>query len=282
MRIAEYEEIFFKVLMWLAFLLMAGTLLFIIGTIALKGIPAMNWDMVTKSAKGGFYLGKEGGVLHAIAGSFCIAGGAGIISIFISVPLVIFLNVYLNKKSVFSSVTRFFMEILTGVPSIVIGTICFTFMMYIGMRASLLGGIIAITILITPVMCRSLDEIASQVPEELMTATFALGSTKYEAGFIVFFRQIVPGIVSSFLLAFGRGIGDAAAVLFTAGFTDNMPSSLFEPVASLSLAIFFQLEMPIEAVRQRAYASALILTFIILIISILSRMIAARYRKFKV
>lgn len=276
------EEAVFKVIMWGAFMLVLAVLALIIGSVAWKGLSAMSLDMLTKTANGGFYLGKDGGILHAILGSFMIAGGAGVIALLFSVPVVVYLNVYLPHGSPFASATRFFLDVMSGLPSIVCGTFCFTLMMYFGIRASLLGGIIAIAIIITPVMCRGLDEIARQVPKELIDATLALGSTRFEVGFRVFTRQIFSGTVSSFLLAFGRGIGDAAAVLFTAGFTDNIPDSLFKPAATLPLAIFFQLEMPIEEVRQRAYASALVLMVIILCISILSRLLASRYRKFKV
>ncbi|MEJ5239561.1 MAG: hypothetical protein WHT82_14475, partial [Limisphaera sp.] len=82
--------------------------------------------------------------------------------------------------------------------------------------------------------------------------------------------------------AFGRGIGDAASVLFTAGYTDHIPSSLFEPAASLPLAVFFQLGTPFPAVQQRAYASALVLTIIILFISFLSRWLVSFFNKYLV
>ena len=89
-------------------------------------------------------------------------------------------------------------------------------------------------------------------------------------------RQALPGIITGTLLAFGRGIGDAAAVLFTAGYTDRLPTSLMRPVASLPLAVFFQLGTPYPEVRQRAYAAALILTIIVLGVSLGSRLLAAR------
>jgi phosphate transport system permease protein len=85
--------------------------------------------------------------------------------------------------------------------------------------------------------------------------------------------------VTAVLLAFSRGIGDAASVLFTAGYTDRLPESLFEPVASLPLAVFFQLGMPYPEVQARAYTSALILLLIVLALSIASRYLAKRFRK---
>jgi phosphate transport system permease protein len=89
-------------------------------------------------------------------------------------------------------------------------------------------------------------------------------------------RQTVPGLLTASLLAFGRGIGDAASVLFTAGYTDRLPTSLLRPVASLPLAVFFQLGTPVPEVQERAYASALVLTIIILTISLLARLLARR------
>jgi phosphate transport system permease protein len=90
----------------------------------------------------------------------------------------------------------------------------------------------------------------------------------------------MPGIVTASLLAFGRGIGDAASVLFTAGYTDRIPTSLLSPTASLPLAIFFQLGTPYPEVQNRAYASALILTIIVLVISLGSRLLSARLSRF--
>jgi len=92
-------------------------------------------------------------------------------------------------------------------------------------------------------------------------------------------RQMLPGIVTAILLAFGRGIGDAASVLFTAGYTDRMPTSLLRPVASLPLAVYFQLSMPYPEVQKRAYAAALILTLIVLAVSLGSRWLAGRLNR---
>ena len=89
-------------------------------------------------------------------------------------------------------------------------------------------------------------------------------------------RQTVPGLLTAMLLALGRGIGDAASVLFTAGYTDRLPTSLLRPVASLPLAVFFQLGTPVPEVQKRAYASALVLTAIVLIISLIARLLTRR------
>jgi len=113
----------------------------------------------------------------------------------------------------------------------------------------------------------------------LSAASYALGATKLETATRVIFKQALPGILTATLIAFGRGIGDAASVLFTAGFTDSLPYSLFKPVATLPLAIFFQLGTPFPEVQQRGYASALVLTIIILLISIVSRALSKKFTR---
>jgi phosphate transport system permease protein len=155
-------------------------------------------------------------------------------------------------------------------------------MLSLGLRASLLGGIIALALLELPIMTRAMDEIIRLMPADLKQASLALGSTRLETAIHVVTRQMLPGILTAILLAFGRGIGDAASVLFTAGYTDRIPTSLMRPVASLPLAVFFQLGTPFPEVQQRAYASALILTVIVLTISLGSRWVAARMGKYSV
>jgi phosphate transport system permease protein len=125
-----------------------------------------------------------------------------------------------------------------------------------------------------------MDEVIRMMPQELEQATLALGSTRLEMALHVVTRQMLPGIITAILLAFGRGIGDAASVLFTAGYTDRMPTSLLRPTASLPLAVFFQLSMPYPEVQKRAYAAALILTFIVLAVSLGSRWVSSRLSKF--
>ena len=128
---------------------------------------------------------------------------------------------------------------------------------------------------------RSFDEVARLLSRDLPEALLALGATKYEM-VKVLIRQLMPGLITAVLLSVGRGIGDAATVLFTAGYTDNIPASLGQPAATLPLSIFFQLGSPVEEVQNRAYASAVILTVIILILSFVSRYFSAKYFKNKI
>jgi phosphate transport system permease protein len=280
MRRRKFEEYFFRLLMLLATIVVAGSFFLIVGTIFYKGAPYMNLDMLTKTPGGGFYIGKEGGVLNAIIGSIYVAGGATILGLLISVPVAIFINMYMDGKKFLSNTLRMAYDVLFGIPSIVYGAFGFLIMVYFGVRASLLGGIIAVTLLVIPILVRTLDEVIRTVPLELRDAALSLGATRWEMAKVVL-RQIRPGIFTAILLSFGRAIGDVASVLFTAGFSDNIPTSLHQPAATLPLAIFFQLGSPVEEVQGRGYASALILTIIVLVITVLSEILIKKFSKHK-
>lgn len=277
----KIEEKFFMGLMIISTLTIVGSLLAVIIVVVLKGLPALSISMITQTPKGGYYLGKEGGILNAIIGSLCLAPGAIILALPISLSIALFLQREYTKYR-FARFVRLSLDVLWGVPSIVLGALGFTIMLYLGLRPSLLGGIVTLTILILPIMTRAMDEVISSVQTELKEASYALGTTRLETTIKVVSRQVLPGILTAVLLAFGRGIGDAASILFTVGYSDNISQSLFDPVASLPLAIFFQLLSPIPEVQQRAYASAIILLVIVLSISIISRLLTKKFTKYVV
>lgn len=250
----------------------------IILVITLRGASSLNLSMLIQTPKGGYYLGKEGGIANAIVGSLYLSLGATLLSFLFGLPIAFALQKEYTGRSL-SNITRLALDILWGTPSIVYGAFGFVVMVYFGLRASLLGGIIALTLLMLPIMTRSIEEVIRMIPLELKETSYALGSTRIETTLKVIFRQALPGITTGILLAFGRGIGDAASVLFTAGYTDHIPRSLFDPVASLPLAVFFQVATPIPEVQQRAYASALILLMIVLFVSIFSRLLSRRFSR---
>jgi len=273
------EENIFKGLMVCSTALIVFSLFLILETVVRKGLPYLSWGMITQAPTSGYYLGKDGGILNAILGSLYLTGGAVLLAVLVSLPVALYLNVYSKKGSPLAYFTRFAFDVLWGIPSIVYGAFGFTIMLFFGIKASLLGGIITIALLILPIMSRAMDEVMRMVPVELLEASYALGATRLETALKVVVRQALPGILTAILIAFGRGIGDAASLLFTAGFTDSLPSSLLRPAATLPLAIFFQFGTPMPEVQGRAYASALILTIIILIISVVSRLLTKRFTR---
>lgn len=278
MKRRRFEESLFKTLMLASVLLVLAILAGIILVIVLQGLSSLSLSMLIETPEGGYYLGKGGGIANAIVGSLCLAFGASLLSFLFGLPIAFALQKeYLGPR--LTRLTRLSLDILWGTPSIVYGAFGFILMVYFGLRASLLGGIIALTFLMLPIMTRSIEEVVRMIPPELKEISYALGATRIETTLTVVLRQALPGILTGVLLAFGRGIGDAASILFTAGYTDYIPSSLFDPVASLPLAVFFQIATPIPEVQQRAYASALILLIIVLLVSLGSRLLSRRYSK---
>jgi phosphate transport system permease protein len=277
----KIEENIFKILMMTSTLIIVSTLFLILYTIFSKGIGSLNWDMVSKIPEGGFYIGKGGGILNAIIGSIYITVGSTVLGLLISVPIVIYINVYAAKNSFLVNLTRLSFDILFGIPSIVYGAFGFTIMVYMGLKTSLLAGIITVTLLIIPILVRAIDEAVCVVPDEMSHAVYALGGTRWEAAKIIL-KQSTAGIITAILLSFGRAIGDAACVLFTAGFTDSIPTSLDQPAATLPLSIFFQLSSPIPEVQNRAYAATVVLTIIVLIISITAKIVSKKLSKNKI
>jgi phosphate transport system permease protein len=271
----QLEEAFFRVLMIGSLVVVLGSLVLILGTVIRRGLPALNLAMVTQAPKGGYYLGKEGGILNAIVGSLYLAGGATALALVAGLPISLYLQLYAGR-SWLVELARLALDVLWGVPSIVYGAFGFTITIWLGMRASLLGGIIVLALLELPIMVRGIDETMALVPQALKESSYSLGATRLETALKVVLRQVAPGVLTAVLLAFGRGIGDAASVLFTAGYTDRLPNSLLGPAASLPLAVFFQLGTPFPAVQERAFASALVLTIIILLLSLLSRRLSKR------
>jgi phosphate transport system permease protein len=268
-----------KFFMLVSLLLVAGSLGFILWAVLAKGLPALSWEMISQAPQGGYFLGKGGGILNAILGSLYLALGGTLLAVIVSLPIALYLRAYMSRSR-WGNQVRLALDVLWGVPSIVYGVFGFTLMLALGIRASLLGGIIVLGLLEMPIMVRAMDEVIRLMPADLEQAALAIGCTRLEVATHIVIRQMLPGIVSAILLAFGRGIGDAASVLFTAGYTDRLPTSLLNPVASLPLAIFYQLSTPSVDVQQRAYASALVLTLIVLAISLGSRWLAARFSKY--
>jgi len=273
------EQRFFRGLMYISLAIVLGSLLLVFAVIAWRGAGALSIAMLTQVPQGGYYLGKEGGVLNAIVGSLYLAGGAILLATALSLPTAWFLQ-NLKKQSKVASAVRMILDISAGIPSLIYGAFVFLVMILLGARASLFWGIVTVGIFIVPLLTRAMDEVMQMVPARLSEASLSMGATRLETIFHVVTRQALPGLITAVLVAFGRGIGDAASVLFTAGYTDSIPASLSDPVATLPLAIFFQLGTPFPAVQQRAYACGIILLVIVLVISIGSRYLSRRFTRY--
>lgn len=278
MRARRMEEAVFKVLMRASLGLVLAVLAAIIVVVVARGASSLSWAMIFQTPKGGYYLGKEGGIANAIVGSLYLALGGSALAILLSLPTALVLQKEYTSQRL-ATITRLCLDALWGTPSIVYGAFGFVIMRYLGIGASLLGGIIALSLVMLPIMARAMEEAVRTVPLQLKEISYAMGATRLETTFSVVLRQALPGIITAVVLAFGRGIGDAASILFTAGYTDYIPRSLLDPTASLPLAVFFQLGTPFPEVQRRAYAAALILLVMVLLASLSARLLSRRFSR---
>lgn len=282
LRRRKRVEFVFRALMLTSALVVSLSLILILVSIIWKSLPALKLSMITRTPGSGYYLGKEGGILNAIIGSLQLTLGATLIALLIALPAVIYLNTYLRSKSFLAEAIRFALDVLWGIPSIVYGAFGFLVMLFFHLRASLLAGMITVALVELLILSRVMDETIRLVPAELKETAFSLGANRWQTTTRVVLRQAFPGLVTAVLIALGRGLGDAASVLFTAGYTDRLTTSLLQPVATLPLAIFFQLNSPFPEVQQRAYASAAVLTLLILLISLITRSLSRKLSRHKI
>lgn len=277
------EENFFKVLMMVSTLIVVCGTLAIFAVVVLKGASAISLEMFTQTPTGGYYLGTAGGgILNAIVGSLYLAFGATALAIVISLPIALFLQRDYTARSRFADFTRLVLDILWGVPSIVYGAFMLIIMFSVGMRASLGAGIIVLTLLELPIMIRAMDTAIRSVPPKLKEASYALGATRLETSLKVVAMQALPGLLVAILLAFGRAVGDGASILLVSGYSDRIPTSFGDPVASLPLAVFFLAGLPYPRAQAKAYAAAFMLLVIILLVSITSRLVTKKLMKYVV
>lgn len=275
------EEILIRALMCGALALVGLGVGSVLWSVLSRGVPVLTWEMVSETPGSGFFIGGDGGFLNAIAGSVYIVVGSAVAGLAISLPIVFYLNVFLKQGSRLAYALRLGLDVLFGIPSIVYGAFAFSVMVALGIRASLLGGITVETLLIIPIMARSMDEVARTAPRDLLEAAYSLGATRLEAAKILA-RQTAPAIATATLLSVGRAMGDTAGVMFTAGFTDYVPESLTDKAATLPLAVFFQLSSPKADVQARAFAAAVVLTAIVLALSLTGRLAMRWFSKNKV
>jgi phosphate transport system permease protein len=260
--------------MILSVCIVVGSLLIIFGLVIYHGASSLSLEMITQTPDPSNALG--GGILNAIVGSILLAFPATGLACLISLGIALYLQRDFTHAWV-SGFVRFILDILWGIPSIVYGIFCLMIMIYLGIGSSLIVGIIALTLLQIPIITRYMDEAIKMVPIGLKEGAYSLGSTKVETAIKVIRRQAFPGILAGVLLGLGRGIGDAASILFTAGFSNRIPTSLLDSAAALPTMIFNLYSLP--SGQPKAFAAAFILLIIVLFISTLSRILTRRYTK---
>lgn len=267
-----------SVLIVLAFVAAAIPLIALVYYVAKEGLKVFSWEFLTTDLPFS-QRSLEGGIGPAVVGTIVITLGATLMA----VPLGVLGGIYLNEyagKSRFGALVRFLSEILTGVPSIVMGLFIYTFWVLRVKEQTGFAGSLALACLMLPVVIRTSEEMLKLVPHELREGSFALGSRKSRTIRTVVLPHAAPGIVSGSLLAVARAAGETAPLLFTIGATQTANWSLFEGTnTALSVQIFGNANSPYLPAQDRAFGAAFTLILIVFIATALARIVTVVYTR---
>jgi phosphate transport system permease protein len=265
-------------LVTLAFLIALVPLISLLTEVVIRGGSMLTWQFISTDMTGVFGDSPDGGVRHAILGTLQITGLATLIS----APIGLFAAVYLVEygHGRLAKTLTFFVDVMTGIPSIVAGLFIFAvFSIFLGPGASIgIMGALALAVLMIPVVVRSSEEMLRLVPNELREAAFALGVPKWLTIVKVVLPTSIAGITTGIMLSIARVIGETAPLLIAAGFTASMNYNLFDGRMS-SLPVFVHTQYanqgnPPEAYLDRAWAAALTLILIVMALNLIARLVA--------
>ena len=263
-------------LIWVALFIAFVPLVSLLWTVISNGVPALDAKFFTYSMRN--IIGEKGGIYHAIIGTLLITGSAAVISIPIGLLTAIYLVEYGDGSRVAASI-RFLVDVMTGIPSIVAGLFAYAlFVVFFGPGVHLgVGGGVALSLLMIPIVVRSSEEMLKLVPADLREAAYALGVPKWRTIIKVVIPTALSGIITGVTLAIARVIGETAPLLIIAGSTDSTNFNLFkDQMMTLPVFIYYSYTQPgnhPEIARPMAWGAALVLIAIVLVLNLLARVL---------
>jgi phosphate transport system permease protein len=262
-----------------AFGLAMVPLISLIYEVAKRGIPGLSLEFFTESARG---VINGGGAAHAIVGTLVITGVAAVISVPIGIMAAIYLTEYGTGK--LRRALTFFVDVMTGIPSIVAGLFAYAlFEIFFGpgVRLGVMGSV-ALSVLMIPIVIRSAEEVLKIVPNHLREAAYALGTPKWKTITKIVLPTAFAGLVTGVMLATARIIGETAPLLVTTGVIDSINSDPFNGrMQNLAVYAYNEYRSPgvmKQASYDRAWAAALTLIAIVMILNVAARLVYRRYR----
>jgi phosphate transport system permease protein len=252
--------------------LVVAVLFFILGYLFEHGVRSLNWAFFTQLPKPSGEIG--GGMANAIVGS----GKVLLLATLIGVPIGFFAGVFLAEYSgkSFAFVIRYTVDLLNGVPSIVVGIVAYALVVEPMKHFSALAGGAALGIMMIPIAVRTTEEFLRAVPNSMREAAMALGATKAKTVFTVVVPAAISGLISGMMLNLARVAGETAPLLFTALGNMFWSHGWLQPIATLPVMIYNYAIAPEEDLHQQAWAAGFVLLALILIINVTARMIIAR------
>jgi len=262
----------------LAFVVAMVPLAFLVVYVVQRGAKVISWSFLTDDLPFVDRL-PGGGMGPAVIGTLLITGAAALMAI----PLGVLGGIYLNEyggKNPLARLIRFLAEVMTGVPSIVMGLFIYTLVVLNTKEQTGFAGALALGCLMLPIVIRTTDQMLSLVPRELREGSYALGSRRVRTIRTVVLPNAAAGIVSGALLAVARAAGETAPLLFVIGTTTETNTSLFKgPNTALSVQIFRNATSPFVVQQDRAWGAALTLIVIVFVVTILARLVTAFFSR---
>jgi len=277
MRISpRYTQAAAIVILGGATLLTLLILIFIIGFILEKGFPVLSLSFLLDNPKD---MGRAGGIFPTIIGTLLLP----LLAIIIATPLGIVTSVYLSEytqETRMTRIIRFGTDCLAGIPSIIFGLFGYIFFVItLGMGWSILSGGLTLAVMVLPTIIRTSEEAIRAVPKSFREVSFSLGATSWQTVKRVVLPNALPGIVTGIMLSIGRSIGETAAVIFTAGSSLRLPSSILDSTRTMAVHFYILAREGLSA--ENAYGTAATLIIAVLLVNLsaywlMNRFIAKR------
>jgi phosphate transport system permease protein len=265
-------------------LLLAATLVALVPLVLIiyylikEGVGSWSGSFFSTDPTGSFF-GDQGGIRSAILGSLEIVGLGCLIAIPIGIGVALYLSEY-GKSSWFANTVRYFVDVMTGVPSIMFGLFIYIVLVTAHVGGNFTGwkGSIAISLLMLPIVIRSAEVVLLLVPGSLREAALALGAPRWRVMARIVLPTALPGLITGSLLAVARGMGETAPLLFTVGTTIKLTGNLSQEMNTLPVTIYNDIQSPNAKLNTIAWGAALTLVAIVLILNLVARTIARRSR----
>jgi phosphate transport system permease protein len=243
-----------------------------------KGLGAISWHFFSTDPTGNF-LGDPGGIKSAILGTVEMVALASAIAIPIGVGVALYLTEY-GRDSKFAGAVRYFVDVMTGVPSIVFGLFVYIVLILNGGFGTFAGwkGSVALSLLMLPIVVRSSEVVLLLVPNHLREAALALGAPRWRVVSRVVLPTALSGLVTGSLLAIARAAGETAPLLFTAAIVNGTTFNLGQRMNSLPLQIFTDVGQAQDRLVARAWGAALTLVAMVLLLTLIARFVSRRSR----
>jgi phosphate transport system permease protein len=243
-----------------------------------QGLGAFSWSFFTTDPTGRF-IGDPGGIRSAIVGTLIIVGMATAVAVPLGIGVALYLVEY-GKKSRFANTVRYFVDVMTGVPSVMFGLFIYIVLVIsqIGGTFTAWKGAVALGLLMLPVVARASEVVLNLVPDALRESALALGAPRWRVVFRIVLPTALPGLVTGSMLAVARAAGETAPLLFTAAFVYGLSTDVGQRMNSLPLQIYNDVGQAQDRLVQRAWGAALTLVLMILLVTLVARLVQRRSR----